>query len=251
MKRTMLFTSRNAKEILRDPLSVLFGLGFPLVILLLLHFINRSIPQEAGMTLFALEKLTPGIAVFGLSFIALFSAMLISKDRSTSFLLRLYVSPIRGSEFIFGYALPLLPIAIGQMLVCFGAAMLLGLKFSWNIFLCIAVSLPIALVNIALGMLCGSLFSDKAVGGICGALLTNVSAWLSGTWFSLDLVGGAFKKAAYFLPFANAVDAGRAALSGSYSEIMEKLWIVLVWAAVLMAAAILVFSCRRKKQQGV
>lgn len=242
MKRTLFFAERNAKEILREPISLLFGVGFPVLLLLLLSFINRSIPAEAHMTLFEISTLTPGVAVFGLSFLALFSAMLISKDRCTSFVLRLFISPLKGSNFILGYTLPLLPMAFAQLLVCFLAAWLLGLNFTWNIFLCILVSVPIVIVNIAIGLLCGSVLSDKAVGGICGALLTNGCAWLSGTWFSLDLVGGAFKAVAYVLPFANAVDAGRAALAGDFGAIFPKLWIVMAWAIGLMILAVVVFA---------
>lgn len=246
MRRTLFFAERNRKEMLRDPLSLFFGVLFPILLLFLLHIIDRSIPREAGMTLFELRSLAPGIAVFSLCFLSLFSALLISKDRSSSFILRLHISPLRGSGFILGYTLPLLPMAVAQTLLCFAAAIALGLAPSWNILLCVAVMLPIMLVDIALGILCGTLLNEKAVGGVVGALLTNVSAWLSGIWFSLDLVGGAFKTVAYLLPFANAVDAARAALCGSYAEIFPHLYIVIVWAIGTMTLAILVFSAKRK-----
>lgn len=246
MRRTLFFAGRNAREILRDPISLFFGAGFPLILLLLLSFINRSIPAEANMTLFQIEQLAPGVAVFGLSFLALFTALLIAKDRGASFMARLFTSPLTGAGFILGYLLPLLPIALAQSLLCLLAALPLGLAASPRLLLCAAVNLPVGLVHIALGMLCGSLFNEKAVGGVCGALLTNVSAWLSGTWFSLDLVGGAFKTAAYALPFANAVDAGRAALAGDYGRIMPHLWIVLAWALGLLLLAVAVFARKMK-----
>lgn len=246
MRRMFFFASRNRKEMLRDPLSLIFGVGFPVVLLILLHIIQSNIPQEANMNLSDLTNLTPGIGVFGLSFIALFAAMLISKDRTTSLMLRLFASPLRGWQFILGYLLPLVPMSVAQLLVCFAAALALGMGFTWNIFLCILVCIPIAVLHMALGFLCGSLLSDKAVGGVCGALLTNFSAWLSGTWFSLDLVGGAFKKIAYILPFANAVDAGRAALAGEMSSIFPKLWIVIAWAVGTLLISILVFRHKMK-----
>ena len=74
--------------------------------------------------------------------------------------------------------------------------------------------------------------------------MTNLSAWLSGTWFDLDLVGGVFKKIAYALPFAHAVDAGRAAVSGDFAAIMPHLWWVIGYALAALLAAVLVF---RKK----
>ena len=202
--------------------------------------IQRNIP----VSLFELDRLTPGIAVFGLSFISLFSAMLISKDRTTSFLMRLFASPMRASDYILGYTLPLLPMALLQTALCYGTAMLLGLKFTPNILLAIVVTLPAALLFISIGLLCGSVFNDKQVGGICGALLTNVSAWLSGTWFDLNLVGGTFKAISYALPFARAVEAGRAAMAGDYGAILPHLWWAIAYALVVLAFAVLAF--RRK-----
>jgi ABC-2 type transport system permease protein len=236
----LVFASRNTKEIIRDPLNLSFGIGFPLILLLLLSAIQSNIP----VSLFEIDRLVPGIAVFGLSFLALFSAILISKDRTTSFLMRLFASPLKASDYILGYILPLLPMALAQSGICYIAAFLLGLKVSVHVLMAILVLLPAALLFIAIGLLCGSIFNDKQVGGICGALLTNVSAWLSGTWFDLSLVGGGFKSAAYVLPFAHAVDAGRAALSGNYDRIMPHLVWVIGYALAVLVIAVLVF---RKK----
>lgn len=191
--RLTAFASRNTKEILRDPLTFCFGLGFPVVLLLLLSAINSAIPEQAQMTMFNIDKLTPGITVFGMSFISLFSSMLIAKDRTTSFMMRLFTSPLKAHEFIIGYTLPLLPMAILQSAVCVVVALFLGLEVSVNILLMLAVNIPIAIVFISLGLLLGTLLNEKAVGGICGALLTNLSAWFSNIWFDTEMVGGWFK----------------------------------------------------------
>ena len=242
MSKTLAFASRCAKEMLRDPINFGFGLGFPLVLLLLLTAIQANIPVE----LFVLDQLTPGIIVFGFSFVSLFSATLISKDRASSFMLRLFASPMRAADFIAGYSVPLLPMALAQAAVCCVAALALGMKASAGILLLLVVSIPAALLYIALGLLCGSLLSDRQVGGICGALLTNLTAWLSGTWFDLSLVGGTFKRVADLLPFSHAVDAGRAALACDAGGIFPHLWWVIGYAAVTALAAILVFRRRMK-----
>ncbi|GIN88215.1 transport permease protein [Heyndrickxia sporothermodurans] len=241
--KSLAFAARNRKEILRDPLNLAFGIGFPLVILLLLTAIQANVPAE----LFVIDKLIPGIAVFGLSFISLFSGMLIAKDRSTSFLMRLFTAPLSASDYIVGYIVPLVPMAIVQTLISFIAALFLGLPVNANVLLSIFVLLPISLLFIGIGLLAGSIFNDKQVGGICGALLTNISAWLSGTWFDLNLVGGWFKDIAYALPFAHAVDASRAALSGDYASILPHLWWVIGYMVVIVAIAIFVF---KKKMNG-
>ena len=236
------FASRNSREILRDRLNVIFGLGFPLIVLLLLTLIQSNVPVE----LFELNKLTPGVAVFGLSFVSLFSATVISKDRSSSLMLRLYSSPLRPADYILGYTLPLMPMSIAQSIICFVVAMLLGLEWSVNILLSIVVLIPAMIVFIAIGLICGTLLNDKQVGGVCGALLTNLTAWLSDIWFDVSLVGDVFEKIANALPFIHAVKAGRYAYSGEYSAIMPELWWVIGYAAVLMLIAVVVFKRKMK-----
>ncbi len=235
---------RNAREILRDPLTVCFSLGFPLMILFLLTAIQANIPVE----LFELYHITPGIAVFGLSFMTLFSATLIAKDRESALLARLYTAPLSAADFIFAYLLPMIPIAVGQSLICFLAALCLGLKVSVNIVYCIAFIAPISLFYIFLGLLCGSLLSSKQVGGICGAMLTNVAAFLSGTWFDLDMVGGTFRKIAYALPYVHAVELERAVLNGAWENMLPHLLWVLAYTAVTGAAAVFFFLRQMKKQ---
>ena len=242
--RMLTFAGRNAKEIIRDPINLFFGLGFPLVLILLLSAIQANIP----VSLFEIAHLTPGITVFGLSFMTLFSATLISKDRGSSLLQRLYTTPMSPLDFILGYTLPIVPIALTQSAVCYIAALFLGLRPTINILLAILSIAPISLFFIALGLLFGSILTDKQVGGICGALLTNLSAWLSGIWFDLELVGGAFKRIAYALPFVHAVEAERAVISGSFSEFLPHLAWVLGYSAAAIALAVALFLRQMKRQ---
>jgi len=242
--RMLAFAKRNLTEILRDPLNLAFLFGFPVVLLLLLSAIQASIP----VSLFEIEHLSPGIAVFGLAFLTLFSATLIAKDRQSSFMHRLYTTPMRSSDFILGYTLPLLPIALMEGAVSYLVALMLGLELTVNILCALILLLPIALLYIAMGLLCGSILNDKQVGGICGALLTNLSAWLSGIWFDLDLVGGTFKRIAYLLPFVHGVEMERAAIAGDYAGLFPHLWWVLGYALVCLAVAVLLFLRQMKKQ---
>lgn len=241
--KMLTFATRNTKEILRDPINLAFGLGFPLALILLLSAIQANIP----VALFEIERLTPGITVFGLAFLTLFSATLISKDRGSSLLQRLYTTPLSPADFILGYTLPIIPIALVQSIVCYVAAIILGLNITINILYAILFIIPISILYIALGLLCGSVLNDKQAGGICGALLTNLSAWLSGIWFDLNLVGGTFKKIAYALPFVHAVDMQRAILSGNFGDIFPHIWWVLGYATVLLLLAVWLFFCQMKK----
>ncbi len=244
--RLLVFASRNRKELLRDPLNVFFGIGFPLILLLLLTAIQKNIPAP----IFAIHNLVPGVAVFGLSFISLFSGTLISKDRADSFLLRLFTSPLTAFDFLCGYTLPLIPLSIAQSAFCFLVASFLGLTLTWHIFGALLVLLPVAILFISMGLLAGTVLSEKLVGGICGALLTNLTGWLSGTWFDLSLVGGLFESVAYRLPFVHAVEATRGALMGNYSQVASHLLWVLGYSLVFFVAAVFVFRRKMKGEDG-
>ena len=240
--RMLSYSLRTAKEILRDPLNLGFGLGFPLVLLFLLSAIQANIP----VSLFELEMLTPGLTVFGLAFMTLFSAALIAKDRSSSLLQRLYTTPLRPADYILGYMLPVLPISAAQCVLCYLAAACLGLKLTVNVLWAVLLLIPAEIFFIALGLLCGSVLTDKQVGGICGALLTNLTAWLSGIWFDISLLGDAFGSVARALPFYHAVEACRAALNGG--AVWGHLAIVLAYAVGILAVAAWCFT-RQMKQR--
>lgn len=242
--KTLTFAKRCAREILRDPVNLGFGLGFPLVLLLLLSAMQANIP----VSLFQIDTLTPGITVFGLSFLTLFSATLIAKDRESALLQRLYTTPLTGFDFILGYMLPLLPIALGQAAICYLFAIPLGLTVSPGIVYAVIGILPMAIFNIALGLLCGSLLGVKQVGGLCGALLTNLSAWLSGVWFDLKLVGGFFEKLANVLPFVHAAEMEKALFSGNFRQAAAHALPVFLYSALITVAAVLCFLGQMKKQ---
>lgn len=240
----MTFAKRCCKEILRDPINLGFGLGFPLVLLLLLTTIQKNVPVH----LFKIDTLAPGITVFGLSFMTLFSATLIAKDRGSALLQRLYTTPLTGFDFILGYMLPLLPIALGQTLICYLFAMPLGLTLSINIVYAVIGMIPMAVFNIALGLLCGSVFGVKQVGGICGALLTNLSAWLSGVWFDLELVGGFFEKIANVLPFMHAAELEKALFAGNFELAASHILPVLLYSVFATVVAVCCFLRQMKRQ---
>ncbi|MFG6326400.1 MAG: ABC transporter permease [Lachnospiraceae bacterium] len=242
--RLLTFSKRTAKEILRDPLNFMFGLGFPVILILLLSAIQANVP----VSLFQIESLAPGITVFGLSFMTLFAATLLAKDRESAFLQRLYTTPLEAADFILGYTLPILPISVAQSIICYITAILLGLPVTITIFYAVLFIIPVSLLFISLGLFFGSLLNVKQAGSVCGALLTNLTAWLSGIWFDLDLVGGIFKKIADVLPFVHAVELERAVLSGNYGEIFPHIFWVTGYMIISVIAAIAMFTWKMKRQ---
>lgn len=237
------FSKRCAKEILRDPVNLGFGLGFPIALLLLFRAMQANIPVE----LFEISTLAPGMAVFALSFVTLFSATLVARDRETAFLERLFTTPMRSIDFIIGYTLPLVVISLLQSVICYIFSIILGLSVSVNILFALLLMIPISVFYVSVGLFFGSLLNVKQVGGICGALFTNLSAWLSGVWFDISLVGEVFERIANLLPFIHAVELQRAVVSGNFNGILPHLYPVAIYGVVMTVAGSLVFLKQMKK----
>ncbi len=242
MKKIFALAGRNMLEILRDPLTTVFGIALPVLLLAILSMINKSTGEVVAQ--FAPECLVPAVCVFSLSFLTLFSGMILAKDRTTSFLSRLFAAPVSAAQFILGYTLPFLPVAGVQLLLCIAAGLCLGLPLNGEPALLLLSLIPSALLYLGIGMLCGVLFTDRQVGGICGGALVNFSALFSGMWFDLSLTGRAMETIAHIFPFAHAVDLARAVYSGADAAL--NVAVVLGYAVLCFAAAIPLF-CRKMK----
>ena len=241
--RALAFAKRNFTEIIREPINLFFGIGFPSVLILLLFAIQANIP----VSLFEIDSLAPAMPVFDLSFMTLFSATIIAKDKESAFLARLYATPMRAIDFILGYTLPMLPIALIQGLVCFIIGACLGMTLTVNLLISWLLVLPISVIFISLGLLCGSVLDVRAVGGLCGALLTNLTAWLSGIWFDLKLVGGAFKAAAELLPFMHATELERAVSMGDFSAFLTHFAWIIGYGVAITALSVWIFLRQMRK----
>mgnify|MGYP004618999777 CR=1 FL=1 len=245
MNRVLAFSGRNLKELLRDPLSYIFCLGFPLVMLVIMSIVNQSIPPEAGMTIFDIENLSGGIAMFGQSFIMLFTCLTVSKDRSGAFLTRLYASPMRSVDFIAGYTLPVLLLAVIQSAITFAASMIAAVVLGGSVsvggaLFAVAVLIPGAVFFIAAGLLFGSLFNEKAAPGLC-SIIISLASLLGCVWFDADSAGGVMLDVCKALPFYHCVKAARMATALQPDGIGVHLLIVAGYAVGFSVLAALVF----------
>ena len=248
--RMILFAKRNIKDILRDPVNLFFSLGFPLALLVLLSIIQAAIPPEAKNTMFEIHHLAPGLAMFGSVFMALFAGMLLSKDRTSSFLMRLFTSPMTATDFILGYTLPMVVLTIAQAAVTLLSAGIFGLRIDIHILFAILMTAFTSLLFVGTGLFFGSILNEKAVSGICGALLTNIAGWLSGVFVPIDMIGGIFKTITHLLPFYHSVEAIKISLSGRCDGLLSHLLVVIVYAVVVFVCAIVVFQRKMNGEKG-
>jgi ABC-2 type transport system permease protein len=233
---------RNLKEIYRDPVSMLLGLGMPVALLILFSSIYRKVPLE----IFSPQSLTPGIIIFCFAFLIMFSAILLAKDRQTAFLTRLFTTPLKSRDFIFSYTLPFFPLSLFQITICLIVGFILGAVFK-NLILAYLIFLLVALICVSIGMILGTFLTLNQVSGV-GSLIITAIALLSGAWMDLKMVGGFFETLGYALPFAHAVDASKKLFLGSaFSVVLTDFYIILLYAIALFIFAILSFRLRMKK----
>ena len=254
MHRVNAFAIRNAKEILRDPLSYIFCVGFPLVMLAIMTLVDRSIPEQVGMTIFRIRNLSGGIMVFGLTFVMLFTAITVCKDRSSAFLLRMYASPMTAMDFVMGYLLPMLAIALLQCALIaaasFGVSLLVGESLHpAGLLLCLPAVIPSAVFFIGLGLLFGTLFSEKAAPGLC-SIVISLGSFLGSIWFDAEATGGVLLDIARCMPFYYCTKTIRSAvqLELGWSSFGLPLVIVCASAAAVTAVAALVFRLKMKAE---
>ena len=234
--RMLNFAKRNFKELIRDPLSLAFEIFLP--IFLLVIFQQFNIPGDS----YKIENFTPGIVVFGFSFITMFTATLVSKDRSSSLLTRLGASPMKSKDYILGYTLALLPIILIQDILFFTVAFMLGLSFSINIIFVIFVSLIVSILFISLGILIGSLVSEKGTGGI-GSVVVQLVCFTSGMYFPKDSIGSVFNVVCELLPFEGCLNIIKGIMNNNLSVIsIQNIIVFSMYLIGVLIVSILVFK---------
>lgn len=230
------FAKRNFKELIRDPLSLIFEIALP--IFLLFIFQQFNIPSEN----YKLENFTPAIILFGFSFISLFTSTLISKDRSSSFLIRLGTSPMKPSDFILGYIISVMPIILIQDILFFAVSCLLGLTLTVNIIFTILISIVVSILFIGLGILIGSLVSEKGTGGL-GSVIVQLVCFTSGMYFPKESVGKGFAIICEILPFESCLNIIKGVLNNQLEIIsLQNIIIVLIYTISILVLAIIIFK---------
>lgn len=251
MNKISAFSKRNFLEIVRDPLSYIFCLGFPLVMLIVMTLVNDTIPEEAHMDLFKINKLSGGIAVFGMTFIMLFVCLSVAKDRSGAFLVRLYATPMKSGDFILGYIFPTLILAVLQSVITFAASLIVSLVVGIELnilgmLLAVLSLVPSMIMFISFGLLFGTLFSEKAAPGLC-SIIISLGSFLGGIWFDVEGAGGVLEDICSVLPFYHSVNAARMATAMNFGEdFLIHLLITVGYSAVIAIVSVIVFKYKMR-----
>lgn len=246
IKRIFCLTKRNTKEILRDPISLVFTLGLPLVMEVVFYYLFHEMTSQ-----FDMKYLAPGIVIFSQAFITLFIGILIANDKNTSFLTRLFVSKTKSYEFIISYALAIIPIILIQSTLFFLIGViidpsLLKIEIIW----CILLSLITSLFFLGLGILFGTICNERSIGGVSSIIISCQSV-LSGMWFPVEGMSGGFIVVMNILPFKNATILLQNSLNGIndiYKDFIIPLIIVLSYTIVVFILSIVMFKKKMKSK---
>lgn len=250
MRKTLNFAKRNLMEMTRDPLSYIFCIAFPVVMMIIMSVVNTSIPQEAEMTLFRVDRLAGGIAIFGQTFVMLFAAIGVSKDRAGSFLTRLYASPMKSKDFTGGYILPMMIIAFVQALVTFTVSLLIALITGYELniaglILASVAILPSALMFTSIGFLFGTIFNDKTAPPLCSVII-SLGSFIGGIWFDVENAGGFIEKLSKCLPFFYCTKTARSVINMDFGVESFLVPFLVVIAASIILTALSGFAFGRK-----
>ncbi len=245
--KAIVFARRNIVEILRSPVSWIFGFVMPIGIFVIMQIVINSIGEHAGsVPMFGVDRFTGGVVIFGASFLSLFCALLISNDRQQSFLARLLASPMRAFDYIAGYMLAVLPLAFAQAVVTFVAALCFGLSVTVNILPALLFSVFIGMLFVAIGVIFGSTLSAKSAPPLC-SVVVQIATLLSGMWFDLDMIGGGFDLFCHILPFAHAYDLIRFTLVGAWGNVWLPALVVAAYVTALAVVAVFAFRLRARR----
>ncbi len=252
MNRALAFTERNIKELLRDPLSYIFCLGFPLIMLIIMSILNSSIPPEAHMTVFRIDNLCGGIAMFGQTFVMLFTALTVSQDRSGSFLVRMYASPMRPADLVTGYTFPMLIIAAGQALITIVSSVIISLTENvtlepLGLIAAFFTLIPSALMFTAIGVIFGTLFNEKAAPGLC-SIIISLGSFLGCIFFDAESTGGVMLTICKCFPFYYCTKSVRSATALDFAAdtFLLPLAVTAVAAVVFTVIAALAFRAKMR-----
>jgi ABC-2 type transport system permease protein len=182
-----------------------------------------------------IDFIAPGIIIFGLLIMIPTSARIMVHDKEKGFLARLLTTPLRPWEFLLGYSLCLVVIAIAQIIIFMVFGHWLGMNIVGNIWLAFLIFFLTGLCSIGIGMVVASLArTENQAEPLCW-LISMPLAMLSGSWFSIEMMPTYLRQVANLFPYAHAIDAARRVLSRGIGleAVSSDLLFLAVWAVAI------------------
>ena len=246
MHRIKALTVRNLKETAREPMSLIFCVVFPLVMLVIMQLVLGG-SDAAGTAVFQIDNFAPGIAVFGYTFTMLFVALGIAADKNTAFMTRILISPLSPLEYYLSYVFAFMPVCLLQTVLFYAVALVFGLNASVGLLVSLVYTLPSAFFYIACGLFIGTVSKSEKAAGPVSSVFICAAGMLGGIWMPVETLGGVFFGVCKALPFYNTIKPAASAVKGAYQDIFPCIFITLAYTAALLALSALIYKRKRDK----
>lgn len=243
------FARRTYKEFLRDPVSMIFGAAFPVILMIVLQIICKNLTNE-GMeiaSVYQIDKMMIGISIYSFSFTSFYAGIRVSKDKNDYYIQRFYSTNMELDDYILGYVAPLLFITFLQSIVCITTAFLLDailsldiLHFGLNYLLLIGMMLPCEIIFICIGIMLGVSFKAKeSIYIFIGIIIVTILT--SNIFFNVSSFGSAYVIFCRALPFYPTYEALVGLLNG-FTEAFPYYFVTIAYGIILFILMIIIFK---------
>lgn len=248
------FAKRTYREILRDPVSLIFGLAFPLVLLVVLQIICKNLVSNGMDVLdcYEIDKLMIGVSIYSFSFTSFYAGIRVSKDKNEGYIQRFYPSRLQLEDYILGYIAPLLLITFMQSICCVATSFILDtilgldkLHFGPNYIILILMMIPCELIFICIGLMLGCSFkANESIGIFIGIILITVLT--ANIFFPAESFGSGYVIFCKILPFYPTVEALNCLING-ITEAFPYYFVTIIYLFALMLLSVIIFKIKMYK----
>ena len=230
MKSLLKMTWMEAKLFLREPMSAFFTLVFPLIYLFMYGFIsgNEPTPMYGGQR--TIEAAIPSLTAVIISMTGLMSTTItMATYREKGILRRLRTTPVSplvvlGAQVIVVFVMT----CLGMLLLVAAGMLVYHVRFEGNAFSLLGGFLLCSLSFFGIGFILASIMPTVRTAWVAAMVLLYPMLFLSGAFFSVDLLPAAIQKISAFMPLTYVVN------------LLRGLWIGQPWGDHLLDVGVLV-----------
>jgi len=229
MKSLSKMTWMEAKLFLREPMSAFFTLVFPLMYLLLFGAIsgNEPTPQFGGQR--TIDASIPGLIAMIICITGLMSTtMTMSTYREKGVLRRLRTTPVSPLVVLVAQVIVVFSMtALGMLLLVAAGELIYHVRFEGNAFSLLAGFTLSSLSFFGIGFILAGSMPTVRSAWVVGMVLLYPMMFLSGAFFTVELLPVPVQKVSAFLPLTYVVN------------LLRGLWIGQPWGDHLLDVGVL------------
>ncbi len=232
----------QGKLALREPAGLVFGIGLPLILLIIFGNVPTFNEPIEGSSFTLFQLYIPILMVTVLIFIGLFGLPIpLVRDREIGWLRRISTTPISPAKLLAAQVtINLILAAVGFTILVAGSTLIFGVNVAFDIPGFILSLVLATLAMFSLGLLLTSVApSQSAANGITMGLLYPL-LFFAGIYVPIQVLPSGLQTAALFTPVGAAVNALDSSMAGSFPSFVP-LVVMAAYAVIFCFVAIRYF----------